>query len=1687
MAAVLVGLPVVAVVALVLLLQIGAVSTFAARWVLAHADPWHDAALEVRRAELGGLSHLVVAGLRIHGADGAPLLELDTLDARVRLLPLLRHQLVLPALYVGGLRVTMRQGADSTWDLLAPFAAAEDSAAAGKKGGFAVRMGPAELVGGSLRADFLASTDSTLRVEGVTLRLDSLTWPRPTVIALDTLDARILPPTRPESPARLAGSLRLASGTLSTDGIRLMSDSSDVRAGGTLLLPDSADATVRDIDFTLTAMPLDFRDIGALVPGFDVAGSLRLDARVTGSTRLLAVRVDGRAFDGGTVHLEGALTPRARDSLHYALRGRVRDLDPSLWAAGATPVRGVDADLDVALDGPTLDALDGTVTLDVQGARIGSGTLLPTHVGATLARGAATFDASGGADPWVRLTAHGTARPLDSLPTYELRSTVRQIDTLRAGGARVASLTATLEARGAGFTPARARGQASATLTGDVGGVHVADGSLTARWDSSTADTHLEVPLGGGRVRAHTLADWSGAATRLTLRSFSAEQVELGALLGDTIAGSLTASGSGSAVVGDPARTEVDADLAIERATWRALRVDTGTVGVRLHDGTLSARGRAVATAGALEMTAHARPFEPVPTWQVDSLRVVGLDLAGIREGLPTTELHGTARGSGRGFAPATAESSLTFALAPSRVRDAAVDTATVRIDLRAGSVDVGADARAFGGTLALAGRGRPFDATPTFRIDHARFDTVRIDSTLFVPVRAVLTGTLEGEASLPSDTFPELHARLRIEGGRINEEPLDSARVEARVEGAQASLDAALATAGGRADARATATLARDTGALTLHAARADGTVALRDLARLLGRDSADAALDARFAVRGEGTHPRTMRWDATLSATGRYGAARLDSLRLEARIAGGVLRLDTLRVASNFVRGGGGGTVALYEGAEVPDTASHPGIDVRLASDSVAVIADLIGVHPLSMRGGSLDMHAMHGTGGVEVTGSAGAGGIIGAAAAADTVHADFTVLVHDLTLARADVEVRGEAVSIPSTVLDAVGGTIGYDSAGAAFSVQARKDDGHEVRVAGLARVAERTVHLDSLDVDLPDGSWRLEHPATIGWGDRIDPNGVTLVAGRSRIALEGALDRTGTQNLTVRLDSVPVAGFAELAGLEGLGGTFDGRLEITGPADEVALSGTLDASIGDATAHIAIQPGEGRTLGVDIRMTDPQDQPLTVRGTVPFHLALVGGGSGPPHGQTMALDITARAFSVDWITPFLRPVGVQTFEAELTTDARLEGTMDKPSLTGSASLAHGRIEIPEQGVSWTDVHGDLEFAGDRIHVPSLTATAEGSARIEGDIVLEPLDRPSFDLKAHLRRFEAVDNAWTRLRVNGDLTLTGNLAQPVVRGSAQVEDTDIYADQVGEGQTVSPVELGPEDYRMLASYFGYRPSESIAVQSDPLLAWSIDMSLDIGSDVWVRRRTQPEMRVQIDGSLDVRKEPGDSIQLFGTVEAVTGRSYFEQFGRRFTISNGTVTFNGSPTDWQIDAEARYEVPSSRDPNSSEATITLDVVGRADDLSLTLGSEPTMENADILSYLATGRPAASAAQFGNAGSSGGSGGVLGAGEEFALGRVAGILEETAEQAVGLDVVEIRQNGLKGATLVAGRYVNPRLFVGFQQPLTLNGRSDEATHDQSSRGTEVEIEYTWYRWLLVNIQGGQSTIRLFFRTKYAY
>ena len=190
---------------------------------------------------------------------------------------------------------------------------------------------------------------------------------------------------------------------------------------------------------------------------------------------------------------------------------------------------------------------------------------------------------------------------------------------------------------------------------------------------------------------------------------------------------------------------------------------------------------------------------------------------------------------------------------------------------------------------------------------------------------------------------------------------------------------------------------------------------------------------------------------------------------------------------------------------------------------------------------------------------------------------------------------------------------------------------------------------------------------------------------------------------------------------------------------------------------------------------------------------------------------------------------------------------------------------------------------------------------------------------------------------------------------------------------------------------------------------------------------------------------------------------------------MREGVIQLRGGPEDVEVDLTAAYAVPSNRSPDQAEVEILLEIEGRMGDLRLVLSSEPQMAEDDIVSYLATGRPASQALDLGSGSN----------GRSLVVGEATGVVEDLVSRRVGLDVVDIRSDGDGGTTLVAGRYVNPELYLGFKWPF---GSQSAAQSSRTGRQTaEIEIEYQALRWLLLNLETGGSAFGLFLRSRYAY
>ena len=615
------------------------------------------------------------------------------------------------------------------------------------------------------------------------------------------------------------------------------------------------------------------------------------------------------------------------------------------------------------------------------------------------------------------------------------------------------------------------------------------------------------------------------------------------------------------------------------------------------------------------------------------------------------------------------------------------------------------------------------------------------------------------------------------------------------------------------------------------------------------------------------------------------------------------------------------------------------------------------------------------------------------------------------------------------------------------------------------------------------------------ASITYDEEYRVNNLLLYSEDQQIAVDGVIDPDGEQNLVLTIESFRIGGVADLLDYEGLDGTLNGYLDLTGPAAAPRIEGRLDLGIvsrsrpaGDLTVQVGY---DSLRLHLDALVTHKNGSTLAVDGYLPVDLSIapadsatIGEGVQLEAGQVSGrsrVSFTAKAdsFAIGWINPFLDDETIDDLDGRLTADIAVTGTLDNPELDGALRLSDGRFRLPEFGVTYRDLQAQAVLERNQLQLSQATLrSGSGEAVADGTVSFANLTLGEFDINARLKDFRAVASDEYHATVSGNLQLNGSTRAPVVTGNLEVVSADVYLENIAAGD-IEVVKLTERDLRMLEEQFGYRVGEEDTTTFDFYEAMEMNLNVELERDTWLRQSQNPEMAIQLTGRLSVQKQPAADPQMFGTIEVLSQRSYINQFGRRFNITNGNITFNGPAANFVMDVEAEYQVRSRQNAGQPEATIILSLSGRLENLELELNSDPPgMENTDILSYIATGRPAGQTFQLG--------GGLLAGGADLAASQIANIVEGVAAQELGLDVMEIQQSGLRGAELIAGKYVSPKLFVGVSQPVTFTSTARDP-NQSGANATEITLEYEIIDWLLLRFSGGRTSLQGNLLWEYAY
>ncbi|MBP2303110.1 translocation/assembly module TamB domain-containing protein [Azospirillum picis] len=582
------------------------------------------------------------------------------------------------------------------------------------------------------------------------------------------------------------------------------------------------------------------------------------------------------------------------------------------------------------------------------------------------------------------------------------------------------------------------------------------------------------------------------------------------------------------------------------------------------------------------------------------------------------------------------------------------------------------------------------------------------------------------------------------------------------------------------------------------------------------------------------------------------------------------------------------------------------------------------------------------------------------------------------------------------------------------------------------------AATRIRLERLQARYAGEDLRMTGPATVLLAERrYEVQGLRLSSGNARLAADLGLNGERL-NGEVTVDRLPLA-LAKLASptllLDGvanaratLGGTVrnpraDATLRVSGlKAQQTTRAGlpgidaTVDAQWRDRRLVVNGRVGMPRNAGV-----------LTANAALPLVMNPDNYAVGvPPNGAVEAA--VNGTLDLSLANDLLASSGDRA-RGTLRLDVRAGGTVAKPSLGGSVTLAGGRYENRASGAVITDIEARLVGDGDVFTIQSFRGRTRNGGAISASGVIRPAaaadQQLDIALKADNARLAEIDLATAE--VGADLRLTGGftnarLAGPVVIRRAEIQIPNrmpaniatLEVKEVGKGRPRGTTQVATANGTRQAP----RPDAAEAPPSPFVLA--LDMTVNAPNQIFVRGR-------------GVDAELGGNLKIAGTANApaVTGRfsilkGSLNLLAHDFEFKRGIFDFDGTtPIDPRLDLLAEATA------NGITADVVVSGTSRRPKIELT--SPQGLPQDEVLAGVLFGKSV----------------GDLSAGEAVQLAQSAaalagfggggGILDKV-RRGLGVDRLDFTagENG-KGGAVQAGRYVSDRVYVGVEQGIGAN------------------------------------------------
>jgi|GEM_PF-2337000 len=464
------------------------------------------------------------------------------------------------------------------------------------------------------------------------------------------------------------------------------------------------------------------------------------------------------------------------------------------------------------------------------------------------------------------------------------------------------------------------------------------------------------------------------------------------------------------------------------------------------------------------------------------------------------------------------------------------------------------------------------------------------------------------------------------------------------------------------------------------------------------------------------------------------------------------------------------------------------------------------------------------------------------------------------------------------------------------------------------------------------------------------------------------------------------------------------------------------------------------------------------------SIPFYLFPEQDKNWVPPDEPVNIDLSVKDLNLKFFEPFSDQI--RHLQGYLNLDLQMRNTINDPHLSGEITLNQGRLVIPKYGLDYPEVRMKTLFNGRQVLLEEFFIRGgDGDLVLSGNTVLsESLfdGVESFDFRAKAKQFTAANSKDIFMLTDMDINLKGTPDEPVYNGKLQINRGRLNLDAIqvfsGESYDANAPLLVQARKEVLDTTAIIHKVQSPGFM-DNLTG---KLTLTIPRNTWIRNKN---MNIELGGNLDLLKN-NKNFEIYGTVRTLRG--FYEQYGRKFDIKEGNITFEGGS---DINPILNISITHSfRDFNRVHKILNIKLNGRMNNptISFLLNDEDITE-VDAVSYLLFGRSSQEITQ----------------GEQNEVNRQteSGLAKSLIARQLGmqltgeigkrldLDVVEFAGGeDWKQASLYIGKYITDRLFLSYEKDFVI-GQTREIVPDR------VSAEYELNRNIFIQAtRGDEST-----------